>query len=118
MRTIWKTCYIDIIDKCNLRCPTCVRGTRLLKNSDNTMSIETFRSIVRKARNEGYHGIGLFNWIEPFLSKAIDQFVAVVKQEGLYCGISSNLSLKPDSYFDPICKALAAGVDSLIVSVS
>ncbi len=82
------------------------------------MSLDNFQKIVQKAKSEGYDIIGIYNWIEPFLSKALDSFVALVKENGLFCHLSSNLSLKPDSYFDIIYKALAAGVDDLIVSVS
>jgi len=111
-------CYIDIIDKCNLRCPTCVRGTQLLKNSAASMPIDLFKKIVEKAKSEGYDTIGVYNWIEPFLCKDLEKFVLIVKNTGLDCELSSNLSLKPASYFDNIQRALVKGVDRLTVSVS
>jgi len=111
-------CYIDIIDKCNLRCPTCVRGTQLLKNSAASMPINLFKEIVEKAKSEGYDTIGVYNWIEPFLCKDLEKFVSIIKDSGLDCELSSNLSLKPASYFDNIRQALLKGVDRLTVSVS
>lgn len=111
-------CYIDIIDKCNLRCPTCVRGTQLLKNSATSMSVGLFKKIVEKAKTEEYDTIGMYNWIEPFLSKNLEDFISVIKNQSLFCEVSSNLSLKPASYFDNIRQALVAGIDRLIVSVS
>ena len=111
-------CYIDIIDKCNLRCPTCGRGAKLLKNSAALMSLELFEKIVVKSRIEEYDAIGLYNWIEPFLSKTLSDYVSIVKKYGLICVVSSNFSLKPTSYFNTIQQALVAGIDDLCVSVS
>lgn len=111
-------CYIDIIDKCNLRCPTCARGMQLLKNSVKSMSIDLFKKIVEKVKEEGYDDIGIFNWTEPFLAKTLPEYISVVKEFGLYCEVSSNLSLKPLKYFDTIEQSLVAGLDRLIVSVS
>ena len=111
-------CYIDIIDKCNLRCPTCVRGTQLLKNTASSMPLDLFEKLVAKAKSEGYDTIGLYNWIEPFLCKDLDAFIKITKAADLECELSSNLSLKPSSYFETIQRALREGVDRLTVSVS
>lgn len=113
-----RICYIDIIDKCNLRCPTCVRGAQLLKNSASAMPLDLFEKLVAKAKGEGYDTIGLYNWIEPFLCKDVDSFIEIIKAADLDCELSSNLSLKPASYFDTIQRALRKGVDRLTVSVS
>ncbi len=111
-------CFVDIVDKCNLRCPTCARGTRLLKNSSKSMSIDLFKKVVEKAKSEGYGLIGIYNWTEPFLAKALPEYISVVKGFGLGCEVSSNLSLSPSKYFDTVKQSLAVGLDSLIVSVS
>jgi organic radical activating enzyme len=111
-------CLIDIIDKCNLRCPTCARGTRLIKNSQKSMSIDLFKKIVEKAKEEGYDCISIFNWTEPFLAKNLPDYVSAVKAFGLNCNVSSNLSLNPRKYFDTIERTLRAGIDHLTVSVS
>jgi len=110
-------CYIDIIDRCNLACPTCARGRQLIKNTTNLMSIETFERIVTKVKNEGYIFIGIYNWMEPFLCNNFYDYVSVVKSNGLKCQSSSNLSLDPNN-FERIEKTLIAGIDHLIVSVS
>jgi hypothetical protein len=47
--------YVDIIDRCNLQCRTCVRGVNLLPNSAKSMSLPVFRKIVTKAKKEGYY---------------------------------------------------------------
>lgn len=112
------SCYIDIIDKCNLRCPTCARGAQLLKNSAKSMSIDLFKKIIGKAKGEGYNLIGIYNWTEPFLARALPEYISVVKGFGLCCEVSSNLSLNPLKYFSTIEQSLVAGLDRLVVSVS
>ena len=111
-----KNCLIDIIDVCQLKCPTCARGTRLMTNTSKSMSIDLFRKIVKKAKSEGYDEIGLYNWTEPFLSKNLPEYISIVKEFDCVCRVSSNLSLK--RRFDIIEKSLFAGLDNLIVSVS
>src|SRR5437588_9716858 len=109
---------IDIIDKCNLQCPTCWRGVAAQKNTSATMPLPRFREIVSKARAEGYPNVSLINWTEAFLCKTLHEYVAVVKEAGLDCWISSNLSLPPKEYSPAIIAALSSGVDILTVSVS
>lgn len=110
---------IDLIDKCNLQCPTCFRGTGAQKNSHAALPLDKFRPIVAKAKAEGYPNICLINWTEAFLLKNLDQYVAIVKEfDDLDCWISSNLSLPPDRYLPSIISALRAGVDILFASVS
>ena len=41
-------CYIDINDACNLKCPTCARGLRLMANSSKSMTFNLFRAIVEE----------------------------------------------------------------------
>lgn len=110
---------IDLIDKCNLQCPTCFRGVGAQKNTAAALPVSEFRAIVAKAHAEGYPNICLINWTEAFLLRSLDQYVAVVKEfDGLDCWISSNLSLPPERYLPSILDALAAGVDILFISVS
>lgn len=110
--------YIDLIDKCNLQCPTCFRGTGAQKNTSAALPLPKFREIVRKARREGYSNIGLINWTEAFLLTSLDQYVRVIKEFDLDCWVSSNLSLPPDRYLPSIISALESGIDILFVSVS
>lgn len=108
--------YVDLIDACHLRCPTCVRGTRLLPNSARRMPLDLFERIVAKARQEGYDTVGLYNWTEPFLNPRIPDYVRLVKSAGLACDASSTLSLRART--DLIAETLRAGLDKLIVSLS
>ncbi len=109
---------IDIMDRCNLRCRTCIRGMGLMKNSPGLMPIDLFKKIVRKAKDEGYPAIAFTNWTEPFLCKDLNKYLYAVKENGLFCIVSSNLSLEPMSVQTTIKNALMAGPDRLFVSVS
>ena len=106
--------YVDIVDVCNLKCPTCVRGTRLLANSPRTMSLDKFERIAIKAQKEGFSTIGFFNWTEPFLAAGLEKYVSIVKTLGLFPVISSNLSLGKIRNLE----AVLAETYMLMVSVS
>lgn len=109
---------IDLIDTCNLECPTCWRGVGAQKNTPTTMPLVQFREITKKVRTEGYPNFALINWTEPFLLRTLHEYIPAVKEAGLDCWLSSNLSLPPEKYLPTIIAALAAGVDILFVSVS
>lgn len=110
--------YVDVNDKCNLRCPNCVRGVQYQKNTSKMMPLSTFGQIANKIKLEGYPKIALYSWTEPFLCKTLHEYVAIVKSLDLLCEISSNLSHPPKDYLPSIINALSAGVDHLVVSVS
>jgi MoaA/NifB/PqqE/SkfB family radical SAM enzyme len=107
--------YIDLIDVCNLKCPTCVRGVGVIPNSSKKMPLAKFDSIVAKAKSEGFKWIGLYNWTEPFLNRTLENYVATIKAHGLMCIISTNFSLRR---IDNLEAALRAGIDYLIITVS
>ena len=109
---------IDLVDKCNLFCHTCWRGVGAQKNTSATMSLDKFTKIVGKIKDEGYPNIALINWSEPFLNKRLHEYVPIIGAAGIDCWLSSNLSLRPDTYLPTMISALAAGVDVLFVSVS
>lgn len=109
--------YVDVLDKCQLACPNCVRGVQLQKNTANTMPLNVFRAIAARFKRENYGSIGLYSWTEPFLLKTLNEYVAVIKELDLPCEISSNLS-HPPSQLPYILRTLQSGVDLLIVSLS
>jgi MoaA/NifB/PqqE/SkfB family radical SAM enzyme len=107
--------YVDTIDVCNLKCPTCIRGLRGMPNSAKKMPLEQFQRIVQKLSNEGYKRIGLFNWTEPFINPSLHEYVTIVKTHGLFCIVSTNFSLRRIPGLEA---ALRSGIDHLIISVS
>jgi len=107
--------YIDVIDVCNLKCPTCVRGVGIIPNSGKKMPLTQFTDIVCKLKSEGFKRIGLFNWTEPFLNRTLEDYVRVIKDQDMFCLVSTNFSLRRIPNLEP---ALRAGIDYLIISVS
>jgi len=110
-----ETACIDIIDACQLKCPTCVRGLRVMQNSSAKMSLEKFCAVLDKAKSEGYRRIGLYSWTEPFLNRTLQDYVLEVKKRNLPCEISTTLSLRR---IDNLEATLLAKPDLIYVSIS
>ena len=106
--------YVDIIDACHLKCPTCPRGVRAFPNTSKKMSLGMFREIVAKAKEDGAYRVDLFSWMEPFLCPNLHEYIEVVKNAGLPCGVSSTLSLRRIRNFE----AALALTDVLTISIS
>jgi MoaA/NifB/PqqE/SkfB family radical SAM enzyme len=106
--------YVDVIDACHLTCPTCVRGVRAFPNTGRKMPLALFREIVAKAKADGAYKVDIFSWIEPFLCRNLHEYIAVVKEAGLPCGVSSTLSLRKISGFEEALRLM----DTLTVSIS
>ena len=106
---------IDTTNACNLKCATCYRGRGDMLSDNETMSLDFFQKIIKKAVNEGFDKIGLYNWAEPFLNPKIDEYVKTVKDYNLTCEISTNLSLPRIPHLE---RTLNYGVDNLYVTVS
>ena len=115
MDHLMRTAHIDIIDVCNLKCPTCVRGVGNLQNSGRKMPLDIFEQIIAKLKDEGYSRVDLFNWTDPFLNRTLKEYVAAVRRLDLGCGLSTTLSLR---HIDNLEKTLVAGLDTVIVSMS
>jgi molybdenum cofactor biosynthesis enzyme MoaA len=109
------TAHIDVIDVCNLKCLTCVRGVRNLPNSGRKMPLDMFEQVIAKLKAEGVRRVDLFNWTEPFLNRTLHEYVAAVRRLDLGCGISTALSLR---HIDNLEETLVAGLDTVIVSMS
>jgi len=107
--------YVDVIDVCQLKCPTCVRGIRLLENSSGKMPLDKFSAVLDKLKSEGYRRVGLFNWTEPFLNRTLEDYVAEVKSRELICWISTTLSLR---HIDNLEDTLLKKPDVILVSMS
>jgi MoaA/NifB/PqqE/SkfB family radical SAM enzyme len=113
--TVADIAWIDTIDACHLKCPTCLRGARNFPNTSGKMDLATYSAIVDRLREQGYSRLGLFNWTEPFLNRDLDAYVARAKRTGFWTNLSSTLSLRRIPHLEP---TLCAGVDLLTVSVS
>lgn len=107
--------YIDTIDACHLKCPTCIRGVRGMRNTSSKMPMDLFEKVVAKVKSENYSRVGLYSWTEPFLNQTLHDYIRVVKSTGLACDISTTLSIRHIRHLENV---LCSGVDEIIVSLS
>jgi MoaA/NifB/PqqE/SkfB family radical SAM enzyme len=106
--------YIDVVGSCNLRCPSCPVGNMGSVNPSGLMDKALFAKIIAKAAREYHIGaVYLFNWTEPLLHPELPELIRLVKNEGLFCGISSNLNVMKN-----IDEVLRAAPDDFRISLS
>lgn len=104
---------IDIVDQCNLRCPSCPRGRDELPVSKDQMSVQTLRTILENAAAQTkIHSIQLYDNTEPTLHKNLPEMIRTAK-EFAFVEISTNASI-PKVDWDTI---IAAGVDRITISI-
>jgi len=106
------TYWVDIVGACNLRCPSCPRGnfqpTDVLTGAPpaGLMDFQLYKDIVQRIKFDGpsYNPqIHLYNWGEPLVHPDIGKFIKHARDEGVYCGVSSNLNF--DGTLEDVVKA-------------
>jgi tetratricopeptide (TPR) repeat protein/organic radical activating enzyme len=89
---------IEVAGTCNLRCPTCPVGNFSdAVRPKGFMEMDVFRSIVEKIKRECVAPnpkVWLFNWGEPLLHPQLPAMISLLKQNGLYVLLSTNLNIK------------------------
>lgn len=86
--------YIDVVGTCNLRCPACPVGNTGSAAGLRPIDPDLFARIIQKAKKDyGVFFVGLYHWAEPLLHPQLPDLIRIVKQEGLLCGLSSNLNV-------------------------
>lgn len=116
------TYWIDIVGTCNLRCPTCPTGNFLDdefnvgRNPTGFIDIGLYERILDKIRADNVADrieVHLYNWGEPLLHPKVADIIALTKEKGFYCGVSSNLNLEKQ-----LKDVVKAAPDFLRVSLS
>lgn len=94
--------YIDIVNICNLRCPSCPQGRRGPEGKKLAyMPVSLLETILDKATPEcQVRDISLYNWTEPLLHPELPTMIRSVVERGLHCSISTNLNLRYN--FEPL----------------
>jgi len=90
------TFVVEIVDTCNLRCPSCPVGN--YRDSGHTrgfMDVKLFEEICDKIVREypGKKRLWLFNWGEPLMHPEVGKIIEIARSKGLYTMLSSNLNL-------------------------
>lgn len=90
---------IDVVSACNLKCPSCPRGTALEpRHTTGIMTPELLGEILSKASRECIiHEVWLFNWTEPLIHPRLAELVEVASSYAP-CALSSNLNLTKVDY--------------------
>lgn len=90
---------IDVVNACNLRCPSCAQGNvRDYRLPHAQMEPELLREIIAKARSEcRVTRVQLFVWGEPLLHPRLPELIRIVQEAGIPCHLSSNLNFLPDA---------------------
>ncbi|MEG3638645.1 radical SAM protein [Magnetococcus sp. PR-3] len=108
-----KKVTFDLIDQCNLKCPSCYHS--VYGGSGQRMTLETCRTILTHAKQLGAELVNPFNWGEPLLHKELPQFLELFQSFKLRVMLSSNLTIKVK---DPVLEAILQHADILSVSAS
>lgn len=104
---------IDIVDRCNLRCPSCPRGRKELSVSGQEMSPDALRLILQRAADQTkIHSIQLYDNCEPTLHSDLPAMIRTAKAFG-FVEISTNASVPRVDW----AGILAAGVDQITLSI-
>ncbi len=113
---------IDPVRSCNLRCPSCpVSSAGLRKSHAAKLDQERFTTILERIvpeiRATGYRKISLwlYNWTEPLLHPALDEFIRIARTRVDYVGVSTNLNIKDR---DAISRVLDAEPGGIKISLS
>lgn len=116
------TYWIEIVGTCNLRCPTCPTGNFLDsefsvgRNPTGFMELALYKQILEKIKADNVSDrieIHLYTWGEPLMHPKIAEFVALTREMGFFCGLSSNLNLDKN-----LKEAIKAEPDFFRVSLS
>lgn len=84
--------HFDVVNACNLRCPACSAGLRVLDRKRVLAAVYNFQELL-EAVGDNIFKLSLFNWGEPTLHKHFHEFARAASKRGVASETSSNLSL-------------------------
>lgn len=80
---------IEISNRCNLKCPLCLKGRNEVVRNNPDIDVDFFRTVLDELK---YYDprLQLWNYGEPLLHKNIYQIVSSIKNDFSDCSISTN----------------------------
>jgi MoaA/NifB/PqqE/SkfB family radical SAM enzyme len=90
---------VEVSGVCNLRCISCPRaGSRSIERSPAMMGLDNFKLVLAKIRREDpfVRNIQLYQWGEPTLNKELPAMIQHARDNGILCGVSSNMNYRAD----------------------
>ncbi len=103
--------FVDLNNRCNLKCPICFMGRGDVIDRPNNMNLENYKKILKPIAPY-ITQVFLYNNSEPFLNKDIYDIIKFNNKSNVGTIVSSNLSLD----IDPV-KLVKSKLDYLIVSI-
>lgn len=88
---------IPIVNRCNLKCPSCIAEISLKNEKSNFISLQLFEKILNKIVEqyaESEINLILYSLCEPLLHPKVIEILDIVQKYDLTCEISSNLNIK------------------------
>lgn len=108
-----KSIWIELTNKCNLRCEFCFHSNDSMTRKKGSMDFETFKKIIKDI--EGFKPrLSLHHSGESFLHKDLLRFIGYAKEHGLYVGLTTNGTLIDKDNFS----VLDSGLDQLNISLA
>jgi MoaA/NifB/PqqE/SkfB family radical SAM enzyme len=107
--------FLEINSACNLRCPTCTKGSMEgYDHQTGLMDPELMEKILDKIASENPNAI-VFTYgnSEPFLHPRLPECIAAIKRRGLHPEMSTNLN-----HLQRVAETLEAGPGLIIISLS
>jgi pyruvate-formate lyase-activating enzyme len=95
---------IEIAGVCQAKCPYCAQNSgkaRRLEKLGTYMPVDMFRSTIERlsksqaVRTGRVDRVYLYNWGEPFLAPAFNEYLEILKEHKLFAVISSNFQKVP-----------------------
>ncbi len=108
------TLSVEPASICNLRCPACPAGTKIVSRRPALLGLEDFKKIIDMI-GDYLVRILLWNWGEPFMNKDVYEMIEYASRKGIIVVTSSN-----GHYFDSpesIDRLLSSGLANLIISI-
>jgi len=80
---------IEPTTSCNLRCPVCETGARILERPKGTMSLENFKKVLDTVGPQ-VNTLFFYYMGEPFLNKDAPQMISEAVDRGIYVSVCTN----------------------------
>lgn len=105
---------IETTNRCNLRCPLCPTGTRLLKRPFGSMTLNDFETTLNQLGPQ-LRVLAFWNQGEPTLNPALPEMIGMACQRGIYTIVSTNGTLLWKDRMGE--RLVASGLCELIISI-
>ncbi|MGL5718104.1 MAG: radical SAM protein [Paraclostridium sp.] len=107
--------FIEITDKCNLKCPHCY-GNFTVQNSKE-LNLNSIEELIKKAANVGIYEFDITGG-EPFLYKDLDKVLKLAYEHGMLVTIFSNLTTITEDQLNSLVSYRVKKVNTSIESIN